>query len=351
MSSQPTFTLKQLQERFGGVIKGNEEEKIIGVGTVQSAVSGQIAFVDNPKYQGFIANSKASVIILSPAMNTSQRTVWVVDNPKLIFAQVVELFFPPQKAPLGIHPTAVIGEDCVVGQNVSIGPFCVIGDRVVIEEGVTIESHSVVGADCSIGKNTYLHARVTLYHRVRLGGHCRVHSGTILGSDGFGFAQQSGQWHKVPQVGGVCIGDHVEIGANTTIDRGTLEDTVIGDWVIMDNLIQVGHNVRIGKGTAIAACVGIAGSCTIGAHCMIGGASMINGHIHIADHSYFIPGSQVANSIKKPGVYSSAIPAKERSVWAKNVARFHQLDVLAHKVKKLQQMLQPNSGVTEETEA
>lgn len=250
-----------------------------------------------------------------------KRPVIIVENPKWAFAQIIRLMHPDTGLLPGVHPSVVIGENTLIDPSASIGAHCVIGDG------------------CVIGKNTLIFPNVTLYSKVKIGDNTIVHSGATLGSDGFGFAQNQEGWLKVPHIGGVSIGHYVEIGANTSIDRGLIEDTIIEDGVIIDNLVHIAHNVHVGAYTAIAACVGIAGSAKIGKHCQIGGGSIINGHITIADYTFFIAGSQVGNSIKKPGIYSSGIPAKEYAGWVKNVARFHQLDALADRIKALEHEL------------
>lgn len=346
-----SITLQQIVETFGGRLLG-DDAVITNVATVHSAQSGDIAFVDNAKYEKYIPQTKASAVILPENLvDAAPGSCIVHENPKLLFAKVVSHLKPRFRPEPGIHPTAVVDPSAQLEANVSIGPHAVIEAQAKIGQGTVIGAGCVIGRQVTIGAHGFFHANVTVASDTVIGDYCECHSGAVIGSDGFGFANDKGRWHKLPQVGRVCIGHHVEIGANTTIDRGAIDDTVIADGVILDNLIHIGHNVKIGQGTAIAAHCGIAGSCTIGAYCMIGGASVFNGHITIADRCYFIPGSQVANSITKPGVFSSGIPAKPREQWARNVARFAKLDELAVKVNKMNKRLSGLELAQEESKA
>lgn len=318
-------TLGELARYVGGrLTEGTDAQlAIVGINTVERAREGEVCFIDNKKYLKQLAHSKASAVLLSELM--AKQGTWpsiIVENPKWAFAKIMGLFYPDktQLSP-GIHPSVVIGKNTVIDPSASIGAYCVLGDN------------------CHIGPHTILHPHVTLYSNTTIGSYSIIHSGAILGGDGFGYAQYQEGWFKIPHIGGLRIGDRVEIGANTTIDRGMIEDTVIHEGVIIDNQVHIAHNVEIGYHTAIAACVGIAGSAKIGRHCQIGGGSIINGHISIIDHTYLIPGSQVANSIKNPGIYSSGIPAKAYPLWIKNVARFHQLDEMADRLKRLENKL------------
>ncbi len=334
-------TLKELAQSFEGQLIGDGETLISKVGTIQNASKHAIAFLDSDKYKSFLSSTKASAVIthkgidLPPGINGI-----IVDNPKLVFAQISSLFNPLTPPALGVHPSASIDESASIGVECSIGPNCVIEEGVSLGDGVIVGANTVIGAHVSIGDRTRLGPNNTIYHRVVIGADCDIQSGNSIGGDGFGYANERGQWHKVPQVGTVVIGDKVEIGNNNCLDRGTVDDTIIGDGVIMDNLIQVGHNVIIGHHTAVAAACGFAGSTKIGAYCMIGGSSVFNGHIEICDRCMFIPGSQVANTIKQPGVFSSGIPARDRKQWAKNVARFHHLDEMGQKLRKLSKQVE-----------
>ena len=253
--------------------------------------------------------------------------------------KVATLFQPEVVISPGIHKTAVIGEGCTIPASASIGPYCVIGKNVVLGEQVIIEAGSFIGENCIVNEKTHLKPRVTLYDNVKIGKHCLIHSGVVLGSDGFGFAQHEGQWVKMPHLAGVTLGNNVEIGANTTIDRGVLEDTVLGDGVIIDNLVQIGHNVNIGDRTAIAALAAIAGSTRIGKACLIGGGAMVGGHLEIADKVYLTATTGVNHSISQPGTYSAGFPAKPNAQWRKNVARFQYLDDMAKRLRVLEKHL------------
>ncbi len=342
-------TLDAIINQFGGQLQGDSIE-VTNVATVQSARAGDIAFVDNPKYQKYIETTKASALIVLPGLaQATKLPVIISENPKLIFAQVVGLLRPRPLVKTGIHASASIDPSATIGDRVSIGPGCVVEHDVVIGDGVTLGAQTVIGPHCHIGTNCHIHARVTLYDNTTLGDGCEVHSGAVLGADGFGYAHDKGQWLKLPQVGRLKIGRHVEIGANTTIDRGALDDTEISDGVIIDNLVQIGHNVKIGQSTAISAGCLIGGSAVIGAYCMIGGGSIFNGHISIADGCVFIPGAQVANSTKKAEVLASALTARPRAQWAKNIARFHHLDSLAIKVNKMQRRINQLEQAVEES--
>lgn len=323
MQLNSSFSLESLAHQVGGHLDAAFSQVLVyGVGTIEKAGEGEICFIDNEKYLKYVSLSKASAILMPPHMAKSCSVpVIIVENPKWAFAQIVRLMHPETGLKPGIHSSVVVGKNTTIDKSASIGPHCVIGDN------------------CVIGQNTLIYPNVTLYSNVAIGNNVVIHSGATIGSDGFGFAQNQERWLKIPHIGGVKIGNDVEIGANTTIDRGLIEDTLLEEGIIIDNLVHIAHNVHIGAYTAIAACVGIAGSAHIGRHCQIGGGSMINGHITIADYSYFIAGSQVGNSIKKSGIYSSGIPAKEYSSWVKNVARFHQLDALADRIKVLESEL------------
>ncbi len=259
----------------------------------------------------------------------------VAKSPYVAFAKIAALFeTAPALAP-GIHAAAVVDPSASVDPGAQVGPFCVIGARSRIEAGAVIGPGCSIGEDCVVGPGCMLVARVTLVARVRLGARVRVHPGAVLGADGFGLAMDGGHWIKVPQLGGVVVGDDCEIGANTCIDRGAIEDTVLEQDVRLDNLIQVGHNVRIGAHTAVAGCAAIAGSARIGRYCLVGGAVGIVGHLEICDRVTVTAMSLVTQSITEPGEYSSGMPVQESRLWRRNGARFRQLDQLARKIGAL----------------
>jgi UDP-3-O-[3-hydroxymyristoyl] glucosamine N-acyltransferase len=342
------YTLAHLAEVLSTEFKGDPNIVIRGIAPLQTATAGQISFLDNPKYRKFLATTQASVVILAPEMLDKCNSAAIISsNPYAAYAQIANLFAPTIKTVAGIHPTAVIGEGCHIAASVSIGPNVVIGDDVTIGEQTIIHAGCIIGERSTIGAQTILWPRVTVYHEVQIGNRVIIHSGVVIGSDGFGFAFHQGSWIKVPQIGSVEIHDDVEIGANTTIDRGALENTVIATDVKLDNQIQVGHNVHIGAHTIIAGGTGIAGSTSIGKYCRIGGMVGFAGHIEVTDQVAIAAMAGVAQSITEPGVYASGIPASPFQSWRRNAMRFHQLDAIARKVNQLERQL---SQVKEEGE-
>lgn len=336
------IALSVLVEGLDVQIRGDAHCLISGVAPIQQAKAGCITFLTNANYKKYLTDTAASAVICSEAdaLPDSATTFVISKNPYFTYAKIAEHFQCAHKVAPGIHPSAVIADGTSIDPTASIGPQCVIGAGTTLGAGVVIGAGCVIGCDVSIGDGSSLDARVTLYDRVKLGKRVRLASGVVLGADGFGFANQRGAWHKVPQLGSVVIGDDVDIGANTTIDRGAIEDTVIEDGVKLDNLIQVGHNVRIGAHTIIAGCVAIAGSTVIGKHCMVGGTSAFAGHIEVADQVIITGMTAVTKSIREPGMYSSgivgAVPTPE---FRKNNARFHRLENLMERVKKLEAAL------------
>lgn len=341
-------TLQELASLIGATLQGDPGCLISGIASLESAKIGEISFLSNRQYRKYLQTTAASAVILSPEdAGTCPVHALITDNPRLSLVKIAKLFEKPPEVTPGIHPSSIIGKDCQIPASVSIGPHCVVGNHVTLGEGVVLGAGCILGNDCHIGSKTTFNSRVTLYDNVRIGEQCLIHSGVVIGSDGFGFANHAGVWIKVPHLGGVTIGDHVEIGANTTIDRGFLEDTTLGNGVIIDNLVQIGHNVNIGARTAIAGCVGIAGSTTIGSGCLIGGGSSIAGHIQITDNVQITATSGVNHSLNLPGAYSSGFPAKPSQQWRKNVARFSFLDDIAKRLRILESKLQPKMRLTE----
>lgn len=341
-----SYRLKELADRLGATYRGDADCEISGVATLQTAKPGQISFLTNPQYRKYLPATNASVVILAPdELERCPVNALITPNPYLAYAKIAEIFekLPPVKS--GIHPSAVIGENCEIDPTASVGPFCVIEDNVKIAAGVIIGAHGFIGANSSLGKNCRLWPRVTLYYGSQIGERVILHSGVVIGSDGFGNAQDRGRFYKVPQLGSTVVGNDVEIGANTTIDRGALEDTIIGDGVKLDNQIQVGHNVKIGAHCGIAGCVGIAGSATIGKYCMIGGGTGIGGHVEIADQVMITGMTMVTKSIKTPGVYSSGTGLMKNSDWHRSVVRFRQLDELAARIHKLESLLKTEESL------
>lgn len=332
-----TYTLKEIAKRCDAKLVGRSTDVITGVAPLGEAGPGQVSFLALSKYRHLLPDCLASAVIVTEADAQSCNTAaLVVENPELSFIQVAELFLRTVELPKAIHPTAVIGEGCQIDPSVAIGPHCVIGDRVTIGPHTQILPGTVLGNDVAIGESSLLHANVTLYDAVKVGDRAIIHSGAVLGSDGFGLAQDNGQWRKIPQLGTVVLGDDVEIGANTTIDCGALGDTVIANGVKLDNQIQVAHNVKIGENTAIAAQVGIAGSTTIGKNCMIAGKAAINGHIHIGDGVILTATTAVNKSVDAPGIYASGMPLQDVRSWRRNVVRFGKLNDMYKRLKKLE---------------
>lgn len=329
--------LKDLLDRFGGVVEGELEINITGIASLQEANEGDISFLANNRYREHLKTTAASVVIVKESDRQLCRGVaWVVKDPYSIYARVAQLLYPTASFSGGIHMTASIDSTADIAADSWIGPFCVIGPGVRIGSQCYIGPSCIIEKDCVIGEQTRLSARVTLCAGSLLGARTILHPGVVIGADGFGFANDQGAWVKIPQVGKVVIGNDVEIGANTTIDRGALNDTVIGNGVKLDNQIQVGHNVRIGDHTAIAACTGVAGSTVIGAHCAIGGYVGINGHVKIVDGVQITGKSFVTGSITEPGVYSSGYPLEGNRQWRRNAVRLHQLDDMARRLKRLE---------------
>ena len=339
MAKAEKYRLAQIVERFGGEIVGDPKTPISQVATLESAGPEHISFLAHRKYLKQLADTRAGAVILGRADSGLTGLARIVcDDPYLYFARVSALFNPPQTATPGVHKTAVVERGARVPASASIGAGAYVGRRVKLGASVVIGPGCQIGDGVEIGAGSRLHARVTIYPGCRLGRRALVHSGAVIGADGFGIAQDHGTWRKIPQIGGVLIGDDVEIGANTCIDRGALDDTVIEDGVKLDNLIQVGHNVHIGAHTAIAGCTGIAGSTRIGKHCMIGGAANIVGHLDIADRVVIHAAAVVTRSIQHAGAYGGH-PAEDSRSWARHVARLRHLDALRERVRRIEQQL------------
>jgi UDP-3-O-[3-hydroxymyristoyl] glucosamine N-acyltransferase len=334
------FTLKQLAEHINAKLIGDETVAINGIGPLDKAQSGQITFLDNPKYQQFLATTQATAVMLKNEFASQAKTnALIVADPYVAYAKISQLFDDAPKAHVGIHHTAIIGKNCDIEATVSIAAYCVIGDNVKLGKNVRLDAACVLSNDVVIGDNTHLCPGVKIYHKVTIGQGCLLHSGAVVGSDGFGNANDKGRWCKIYQLGAVTIGNDVEIGANTTIDRGALGNTILEDGVRLDNLVQIGHNVRIGAHTAIAGCTGIAGSTDIGRHCMIGGAVGIAGHIKIADRVILTGKSAVGQSITKSGIYASGFPATEHREWWRIVMRIFRIDEIVKRLKALEDII------------
>jgi len=340
VSNTTCYTLAELAQRIGAELVGDSQYKISALATLQSATPNDLSFIANPTYKKYLATTQAGAIICNKELaETISTNKLIVANPYLAYAQLTPLFDSSLRFETGIHPTAVIGKNCELGNGVSIQANVVIGDDVTIGDGVFIGAGTCIGANSSIGARTRLLANVTIYHGISIGEDCILHSGSVVGADGFGFAPSADGWVKIHQLGGVIIRNKVEVGAGTTIDRGALDDTFIDDGVILDNLVQIAHNVRIGKHTAIAGTTVVGGSTVIGENCTIGGAIAIAGHITIVDKVYITGMSMVTNSITEAGSYSSGIPLAPTKDWRKNAARFRNLDALASRLINLERSL------------
>jgi UDP-3-O-[3-hydroxymyristoyl] glucosamine N-acyltransferase len=314
------LTLAEIAARLGGRVAGDPCTAVRQVASLDSAAAGDISFLSDPRHRPKLAATRAAAVILSADCEALTRLPRIVcDTPYLYFARVAQLFNPLTTQPPGVHPSAVIGENVRLGAGVSIGPLCVVGDNV------------------TIGRDSCLYPRVVVYPGCTLGERVILHAGAVIGADGFGLARDdAGHWVKIPQIGSVRVGDDVEIGANTTVDRGALDDTVIEEGVKLDNQIQIGHNCRIGAHTAMAGCTGVAGSADIGRHCTLGARASILGHLTIADHVHVSACTVVTRSIRKPGTYTGIYPFDDNRSWARNTALVRRLADLAERVRALE---------------
>lgn len=325
------FRLSTLAERFGLEHRGGDPE-VAAVAPLQSAepAPGALAFLANPSYRKHLAATRVAAVVLHPdEAGHCPVPVLLARNPYAAYARIAALFERLPSRPPGIHPSAVVDAGADVDPSAHVGPFVAIGAGSVVGPRAVLGPGCVVGEDCVVGADCELVARVTLVRRVRLGQRVRIHPGAVLGADGFGLAVDGGRWINVPQLGGVRVGDDCEIGANTTIDRGAIDDTVLEEDVRLDNQIQIGHNVRIGAHTAMAGCVAVAGSTRIGRWCLVGGAAGIVGHLEIADKVTIGAMSLVTHSLAAPGEYASGTPLQPKREWLRNAARFGQLDRIA----------------------
>jgi UDP-3-O-[3-hydroxymyristoyl] glucosamine N-acyltransferase len=344
--------LREIVEQLGGELIGDAALRIDRIETLDSATPQAIAFLANPRYRAQLDTTAAGCVIVAPALRdaaAARGAVIVTADPYLYYARLTQWWAARTRAavPAGIHPSALVDPSARLAAGVSIGALAVIEAGAEIGAGVSIGAHSYVGQGARIGAGTRLHARVTFHERCAIGERGVIHSGAVIGADGFGFAPSKSGWQKIEQLGAVVIGDDVDIGANTCIDRGALGDTLIGNDVKLDNLIQVGHNVRIGDHTAIAGCVGIAGSAVIGRHVMIGGAAMISGHLEIADHVNISGGTLVSHTIAKAGHYTGVFPIAENASWVKNAATLRQLHTMRERLRSLEERL-PRTTATDD---
>ncbi|ACR68063.1 UDP-3-O-(3-hydroxymyristoyl)glucosamine N-acyltransferase [Edwardsiella ictaluri] len=332
-----SIRLADLAQQLNADLHGDGDLVITGVASMHSAQANQITFLSNSRYREQLATSQAGAVVLTQAdLEFCPQAALVVKNPYLTYAMMAQIMDTTPAPAIGIAPSASIDPTATLGNNVSIGA------NAVIEEGVELGEGAIIGAGCFIGKfakigaGTRLWANVSVYHQVEIGAHCLVQSGTVIGSDGFGYANERGNWVKIPQLGSVRIGDRVEIGACTTIDRGALDDTVIGSGVIIDNQCQIAHNVIIGDNTAVAGGVIMAGSLKIGRYCQIGGASVINGHMEICDRAVVTGMGMVMRPITEPGIYSSGIPLQPNKVWRKTAALVMNIDEINKRLKAVE---------------
>lgn len=335
------YTLSDIAAHVGGELFGDPEYVVTSLGALDRAGADQLTFLSNPKFADQLAASEAGAVLLRNQVDADQvRNAILVRNPYLAFAQATQLFLGQQRGwPDAIHPSAVIHETAVVAEDVVIGPNVTVGAYAELASGCHIGAGSVLGEGVKIGECTRLAANVTFYDRVVVGARCIIHSGAVIGGDGFGFASNEGQWVKIHQLGSVTIGDDVEIGANTTVDCGAIENTKIGNGVKIDNLVQIAHNVVIGDNSAIAGCVGIAGSAVVGRNCTIAGGAGLAGHITLVDNVHITAMSLVTRSIDTPGSYSSGTALDSTQKWRKSAARLRRIENMAAQISKLEKQV------------
>ncbi len=335
-----SLSLAGIVEKLGGRISGDPSTVVSQVGSLENADGSRIAFFLNPRYKSKLEKTKAGAVVLGPEAEgfTSIPRI-VAQNPYAYFANLSRLFNPDSDCPPGIHPQAMVAADARVAATAHVGAGAVIGSGAAIGEGTRIGSGCHIGDGAHIGDSGRLYPSVVVYPGCRIGSRVILHSGVVIGADGFGIAQDGGRWIKIPQIGRVILGDDVEVGANTTIDRGAIDDTVIEDGVKLDNQIQIGHNCHVGAHTAMAGCVAVAGSARIGRHCTFGAGAIVLGHLSIADNVHVSAATVISRSIGKPGTYTGMYPFDENASWAKNTAWARHLSGLADRVKALEKRL------------
>jgi len=328
------ISLTELAQRLDAELRGDGSLSVSAVATLTEAGPGDVSFLANPKYRAYLAGTRATAVIVAAAdADLAGVPVLLCENPYAAFARAVGVLYPPAQARRGVHPSAVVDPAADVDPSAWIDAGCVIGDGTHIGAGAQLGPACIVAAGASIGEHCRLVARVTLLAGVRIGNRAILHPGAVVGGDGFGMARVEERWEKVPQIGSVILGDDVEIGANTTVDRGSVGNTVIEEGVKIDNQVQVAHNVFIGAHTAIAACVGISGSTRIGRHCTLAGGVGVVGHVEIADHVHITGMTMVTHSIRQAGTYSAGTPLMENRAWRRNAVRLKQLDRLVRRVE------------------
>jgi UDP-3-O-[3-hydroxymyristoyl] glucosamine N-acyltransferase len=339
------YTLPEIAARFGGEVRADNGVGVRQVASLASAGAEHIAFLTDARYLPALAETRAGAVLVPPKFADATALPRIVTaNPYAYYAKVAALLNPDAVTPHGVADSAIVESSAVIAATASVGANAVIAEGAILEEDVVVGSNCFVGPNVKIGSGTRLNANVTIYRECSIGERCIVHAGAVIGADGFGHAPDNGTWVKIPQIGRVVIGNDVEVGANTTIDRGALDDTIIEDGVKLDNLIQIGHNCRIGAHTVIAGCVGIAGSALIGRHCRIGGAAMILGHLEIADEVTISPGSMITRSVTKPGTYTALMPFQPHREWLTTAAHIRHLDALVTRVGNLENELKQLKG-------
>ena len=321
-----TITSGDLVKKLGGELIGDSNILINSVASLESAHQNSISFFNNPRYSDLLRTTKAAVVIVNrESLSFRSGVSIVIDNPYLYFAKVSQLLNPSKSLKKEVHKSAIIHPSCKLGLDIYIGPNVVIDENVSIDDGVVIHAGSMIEADSVIGKASVIHPHVVIKANTIIGKNCTLYAGCVIGSDGFGYAKDDNKWLAIPQIGRVILGDNVDIGSNSTIDRGALDDTIISSGVKIDNLVQIGHNCMIGENTIIAGCVGIAGSAKIGKNCAIGGAAMILGHLSITDNVTISPGSMITRSIKTSGTYTALMPFQDHEAWLKTAAKIRRL--------------------------
>jgi UDP-3-O-[3-hydroxymyristoyl] glucosamine N-acyltransferase len=331
------LTLGEIASRLGGRLVGSPALLIDQVGSLEHAGPRQIAFFSGPRYRAQLAATRAGAIIVAPAAAQQTKLPRIVSpNPYAFYARVAQLLNPPPHPVPGVHATAQVDATARIAATARVEAGAVVGSGVELGERAWVGAGCYLGEGVAIGAGSRLYPAVTVYAACRLGARVIVHAGAVIGADGFGMANEEGRWIKLPHIGRVLVGDDVEIGANTTIDRGTVDDTVIEEGVKLDNQIQIGHNCRIGAHTAMAGCVGVAGSAVIGRHCTVGGAAVILGHLSLCDDVHVSAGTVISRSIRKPGTYTGMFPFDDNASWARNTALVRHLAELAARVAALE---------------
>ncbi len=334
------LSLGEIVVRLGGRVIGDPNVAVSQVGSLEHATPGQIAFFSNPRFKSMLGNTRASAVLLSPsAEHFTALPKIVAENPYAYFARLSRWFNPEPEVKAGLHPLALVDPGARVSGSATVGPYAVIEAGAVIGERAYVGAGCKIAFDVEIGTDSRLFPGVVIYQGCRVGARNILHSGVVIGADGFGIAADDGMWEKIPQIGRVLIGDDVEIGANTTVDRGAIDDTVLEDGVKLDNQIQIGHNCYIGAHTAMAGCVAVAGSARIGRHCTVGAGATILGHLSIADYVNVSAATVISRSIRKPGTYTGMYPFDENSSWARNTALVRHLSEFAERIRVLEKRL------------